>query len=705
MSEREPALPPLRDELVLHNGPPDRHGSPTWTLHDPASNRFFAIGWPGFEILSRWLLGDRDAIVGAVNRETTLVIVDDDIDAMTEFLEEQHLLQVVGGPARDRLARIRDRMHPGWLRRVVSSYLFFRIPLLRPQRFLAATWAWVAWLYTPFAAIALLLTAAASLYLGAQQWDVLLARLPQFASVEGAIWLAVALTVAKVVHEFGHAYTAYRHGCHVAGMGVAFLVLWPVLYTDTTDAWRLTSHRKRLQIAGAGMVAELGLASIAMLAWVAVPDGPGRDALLLLATSTWLMTLAVNLNPFMRFDGYFLLCDFLGEENLHERAFALGRWRLREFFLGLGDPPPEVLPAGLRRFLVAFAFGTWLYRLVLFLGIAVLVYHLFFKVLGIVLMLVEIWWFIARPVVRELGEWWTMRKRVRMNGHVLRTMLVLCATLALLVVPWGQEVSAPAVMQAEQRAIIEVPRPARVLARHALTGDDVAAGALLFELDAPDLRQRLAIASAEVAILDAEIQMGAVDDGLRERAAIAASEREQALQRVAGLADELERMRIRAPFAGRLTAVLDHAVAGAWLPASEPLAHLVAFESLTVVAYLTEDDLSRANTGANARFYPDDVALSPVDCSVEQVETTALRALDNVALASVYGGPVGVTPGPGEALIPDSATYRVMLTGCALAAARARLVTGHALIEAPPASLVNRAWRRMLGVFLRESGF
>lgn len=73
-------------------------------------------------------------------------------------------------------------------------------------------------------------------------------------------WFAIALFFAKVIHELGHAYTAHRYGCRVASMGVAFLVMWPVLYTDVTDAWKLSSRRARIAISSAGMIAELAIA-------------------------------------------------------------------------------------------------------------------------------------------------------------------------------------------------------------------------------------------------------------------------------------------------------------------------------------------------------------------------------------------------------------------------------------------------------------
>lgn len=89
------------------------------------------------------------------------------------------------------------------------------------------------------------------------------------------------------------------------------------------------SARARLVIDCAGMVAEIMLATLATILWSLVPDGPLRDGLFTLSSSTWLLTLSVNLSPLMRFDGYYILSDLMGIPNLQERAFAWTRWRTR----------------------------------------------------------------------------------------------------------------------------------------------------------------------------------------------------------------------------------------------------------------------------------------------------------------------------------------------------------------------------------------
>jgi len=153
-------------------------------------------------------------------------------------------------------------------------------------------------------------------------------------------------------------------------------------YTDTTETWRLTDRWKRLQVAAAGIATELVVAIWATLAWALLPEGTLRGAVFALATTSWVATLAINASPFMRFDGYFILCDALDMPNLHERSFAMARWKLREWLFGLNAPRPEHFSPRKQAALITFAWVVWLYRLVVFLGIAVLVYHFFIKLVA-----------------------------------------------------------------------------------------------------------------------------------------------------------------------------------------------------------------------------------------------------------------------------------------------------------------------------------
>ena len=288
------------------------------------------------------------------------------------------------------------------------------------------------------------------LLLTARQWDTFSSSFFETLSVGGLWGYLIALAVTKSLHELGHALTATRYGLRVAHMGVAFIVMWPMLYTDTGESWRLRDRRQRLAIASAGILTELALAALATLAWNLAADGSAlKQSLFFLASTAWLLSLALNISPFMRFDGYFILSDLLDMPNLHERAGALTRAALRRLLLGWREPDPESFAPLKRRLLIAFELLTWCYRLGVFVGIAVAVYLFFFKALGLLLFAVEISWFVVRPIWKELQVWWSGRGEVAASRRRLALLLpVLCLLPAVL--PWRSQIDAPAWAHPEQ---------------------------------------------------------------------------------------------------------------------------------------------------------------------------------------------------------------------------------------------------------------
>ena len=698
-------LPALRQDLTLNQAPAAPDGTPCWTLHDPATNRFYQIGWAAFEILSRWSLGTAEAVVDAVNAQTTASVDAQDVAALAQFLAGHHLTAAVDARDTARLAAAAARHRPGVAMWLLKNYLFLRVPLVRPMPFLRRAYPWIAFVYGRgfwwLTGAALLL----GLYLVSRQWDAFLHTFRAYTNWQGLLGLALALSFAKVLHELGHAFTAYRHGCHVPTMGFALLVLWPVLFTDTNEAWKLPSRRARLQVGVAGVLAELALAAWATLLWTFLPDGPLRAGVFMLATSTWVVTLLINASPFTRFDGYYVLGDWLNVPNLHERSFALGRWWLRERLFGYGDPPPEALPRRLHRSLIAFTWAAWLYRFVLFLSIALLVFHVFFRALGIVLMGVEIGWFIALPIARELATWWHRRADLRWNRQSRRTVAMAAALALLLFVPWQSTVRAPAVFGQARTQAVYTPRPAQLLELSASEGRDVESGAVLARLGSPELDYRLASAKQQAAQLDWQVRQQPFDEALRELGPALGKRLEAAEQAVAALEAERARLVLRAPFAGRVVDVATALHAGEWLPVGEPLFRIVAAQGVDGEAFVEETALGRLARGQPAEFIANLPEQPIVRCRVAGVDRLNLADLDDdPAIASVYGGAVPSLRQPDGTLVPLESTFRVRLGDCDAGSALPRELSGQASIRGEARSLAVRFARWLRALLRRETG-
>lgn len=701
-------LPRLRDDLRLHEGPPNFDGEPTWQIHDPVRGSYFRIGAVAARLLRHWPQGAPHKVLAAANRRACLAATPADLEQFERFLRANNL---VAGGETGMLGLYLDQAEKAKKAqgtRLIHSYLFARLPLLRPDRFLTATLPLVRPLLTRGFLIACLLLGLIGLYLVSRQWDSFIGTLPYFFTLQGAAQLALTIGIVKILHEFGHAYMAKRFGCRVHVMGVALIVMFPVLYTDTTDAWKLRDRRQRLLIGGAGLMVELCLAGLATFAWAFLPDGAVRSSLFMVATVTWITSLTVNLNPMLRFDGYYLFSDLIGVDNLQARGFALGRWRLRQALFGFGHPPPERYPPRTYRALLIYAYATWIWRLALFVFIALILYHFVFKLLALVLIALQLTWFVARPIALELKEWWMLRGEMRMNRNLIVALALLAAGFWALLTPWQSHVGLPAVLEARQDTALHVGEPGRLIEVAARPGDRVLAGDVLYRLEAPDLSFNIAALETEVQVIQELILRQAASLESAGRTGVLEQELAEQLARLRGLRDRTERLTVRAPADGRLVDVIPGLSPGRWLSPRERLGRLLGEgeEEARLIAYVSGDDLSRLEAGAQGRFLPEDPARAALPVRVVGIEATAVGALDSLALASIHGGPLAVREDPATGrLVPDRALYRVLLEPTEPLDAPRQVLRGTARIEAEAISPLARLGRLVVGVLIRESGF
>ncbi|KHS86058.1 HlyD family efflux transporter periplasmic adaptor subunit [Pectobacterium brasiliense] len=699
-------LSPLRDELILHAGPANRDGSPSWTLEDPLRGLYFRIGWAEMAMLSRWSMGNAAQIVSDVNQTSALTLDDSDVQYFNRFLQANSLTRVSGDEALAQFTRQVEQSRVSIWRKLLKNYLFFRIPLWHPDRFLGATLPWVEPFFSRTFLKLTLLVAVLGLFLAGRQWETFKHTFLHFFTLEGAALAGLTLCFTKILHEFGHAYTCKRFGARVATMGVAFLVMMPVLYTDTSGSWKLTRRRQRMAIGAAGMMTELVLAAWATLAWSFLPDGMLRSAAFMLATTTWIMTLAINLSPLMRFDGYFLLSDGLQMPNLQNRGFAIGRWQMREWLFGLGDAPPEHFPRWLQRTLVGYAFAVWIYRFFLFTGIAILVYHMTFKLLGMLLFAIEIGYFVVMPVVNEVREWSKRRKDYRMNRNMTTTLVVSTVVLLLLMIPWQRGVYAPALLRAEQQSSLYMPVPAMIQRIDVKVGQPVQAGQTLFTLSSDALAHEQKQLERQIATLNWQSTFQVFNKEAAGEHQRVKQEHEAALQKLQVLQRQSEQLTVRAPIDGVVADMTTPLETGEWLGQGEWLAVVTKPTGGLVEAFVSEKDWQRLHTGAKGTFYLQDVSRSSLPLTIVEIASTATRDLNAAPeLASIYGGDIATLSDAQRKLHPEQAVYRVLLSLPDDYRAQPQVLRGTVVMDGEAQSLLIRGWKVVSAVLIRELSF
>jgi putative peptide zinc metalloprotease protein len=693
--------PALREELRLHDGPADASGHPTWTLHDPVRHRFLRIDWLTWEVLRHWWLGDAGLIAEHVTRSTTLVVSPQDVAEVLSLVRREELVHPQSPPP--------SPPHPPAWRRafawLLHNYLFFRVPLARPDRALQALLPWLRWTGSRGFVQLSWLALAAGLFGVLQQSERLQAQWLDLLSWRGLLLYGATLFAVKLAHELGHALVARHQGCRVPTMGVAFMVLWPVAYTDTTEAWQLADPRARMRIAAAGVRTELTLAAWATLAWTLLPDGNLRTAAFVLATMTWVSSVLINLSPFMRFDGYFLLCDLLDFPNLHERSFAQARVWLRRRLLGWAQPWPEDFGPRARQAQVAFALATWGWRLVLYLGIAWTVYAFGFKVLGVCLFAVELGWFIAWPVWREAAAWHDGRAEWRASPRWKVTLAATLLLLGLAFVPWRSSTSGAAMVQPAHTLAVRLPAAATLDALAVAPGTPVKAGQVLLRASTAELQRQAAAAQARVTRTEQELSGAALDAEQQARWGSLQAELATAREQARALRDEQARLEVTAPFDGVVVDVMPDLAVGAATPAAtQVLMHLAATGPWSAVAYVDELTARTLRAGQPARLVVDAQPLQARAARVHSIAAQPSALVAELPLVQAHGGSIDAKESAGG-WVSAKSLYRVTLALDEPLPLAPRQWRGHATFAGEPESLAQRLWRGASAAWVREAGF
>jgi putative peptide zinc metalloprotease protein len=694
---RQQVLPRLREDLGLHAGPTLKNGSPTWVVEDPVRGRFFRIGWLEFELLSRWACGDAKLLVQQVTQQTLLKPEMQEVLAVKQFLLQHELVENT-----EKLAALRrgETHKTSVATQALHNYLMFRLPLVNPDRWLERMLPWARPLLGMRALWLSVVAGVLGLFFAFQQWDTFASTFVETLSLQGLLSYSLALVFAKVIHEMGHAFTAKQLGLRVPRMGVALVLLLPMLYTDTGETWRLPRRRERFTIAVAGMRIELMLAAWCTLAWSFLPDGALRSACFFLATTSWLITLAINASPFLRFDGYYMMSDATGIPNLHDEAAHLVKHFLRKWLLGFDDPAPQLAGEAAPRWLLGFGLITAVYRFFLFLGIAITVYHYFFKLLGLFLFAVEIWWFILKPIWNEVKVWIRERARIQCRPAV-RAVLLLALLMGVLLVPWNGRIFASGWIRAGQETTFYAPRSARLV--QAPQPGTVTPQQSLALLESAELDLREARASARMQALDNRLLSSIAAQDLPDSAGSNRAQLVQQQVEVRGAHNEAHQLLMTAPFAGLLVDVALDATPGSMVSRHEPLARLINTQNWVAEVFLDEDDAKRLQPSAQVLAYLLGGSMQKLAGTVASVDTVPVEQLPTEMLAARYGGPLLTTDDPNE-LKPRRPLYRVRV---ALSEAprmqQARLATF--VIQAERVSLADALWRGALGALLLQGSF
>lgn len=473
----------------------------TYIVENEATAKFFQIGLPQYTFLS--LLNGGRTVSQALMQTATILRINalDEQEAanLCKWAIESGLVE----SEKSRNTSRKERSEDVAMQQSVSllNPITLKMPLFNPDSLVETMTRYVGWLVSSGGAMLWIIVVVAGFLQLANHWDAFVLNRVNSFSPNDLLWFGVTWLVLKVLHETAHGVTCKRFGGQVHSCGMLLLLLIPLPYVDVTSSWRFINKWNRIIVAGAGMAVEVFIAAIACMVWAASEPGPLKyHAGNIIITAT-LHTLIFNANPLMKFDGYYIVSDFLEIPNLATR----GRAYLKSVFkwLYFGTKPKPVSEVGFRGVIVkayGFLAMAWFFSISLGLSLAA---SSMFEGFGLLIALMGMLLWFGIPVIKFVKFVATGSETEQPNRIWFTTAAAItCAMLGafLFLCPSPSVVSAPIVIDFEKLSVVRSQAAGFAKMIHVRDGETVEAGQLLVTMENRDLSSEL-----ESLLVDVEI--------------------------------------------------------------------------------------------------------------------------------------------------------------------------------------------------------
>ncbi|MDB5899645.1 MAG: hypothetical protein JWP41_3247 [Ramlibacter sp.] len=553
---------------------------------------------------------------------------------MVRFDAAPHLSLVFARRADDDRQRRKGFLNP----------LVLRLPLFDPTRWLRPLSPVADALFRPAVFVVWLLAVLLALLAAGTHFSELQSDASRLMGTPSSYLIAwFCYPVIKLVHELGHGLAVRRYGGDVREFGVSLMMLTPAPYVDASAASAFPRAAQRLLVSAAGILVEIALAVLALAVWFAVTPGLVRNVALVVVLVCSISTLLFNGNPLLRLDGYHVLCDALQLPNLALRSQAWWSRRWRSLIGSERRGPAQLLAPGERKWLVAYAPASAVYRLVLFLTLVFWIGRQSW-LLGLLAGLAFAGW------LAYLSWRWARGSAAGDNDPALRRRSVRAA-LAVIAVAGVVLFAVPAPQYVIARGIVWPPDAAQVRAGAAGFVERVAvaqgslsqAGETLVVLADPTLvSTRERIAAERTGLLTQ--QYGAL---LNEpvRASGIAQDLERNDAEMARVDEQLGQLDIRAQSPGEVVWARPQDLPGSFVRRGAMLGHLLAPGPGHVRVALLEEEFLRTRghvQGVEIRLA--DTPWQSYAGLLADATPGATTELPAAALGDRFGGPIPVDP-------------------------------------------------------------
>lgn len=637
--------PRLRSHAHIHR---HQYRGRTWyVLQDASSDRFHRFSGSAYLVIG---LMDGRRTVHEIWETATTRLGDDapTQDEVIQLLGQLHTADVlqcdVPPDAADLFERRQKQSRRVWQSRLLSPFSW-RFPLFDPEPLLRRGRPFVRPLVSCFGALLWLAVVGPAVVLAGVHWsDLTRDVMDRLLAPHSLILLWLSFPLIKLAHEFGHAFVVKAFGGEVHDMGVMLLVLTPVPYVDASSSSAFRSKWQRMLVGAAGMLVELFLAAVALFVWLSAEPGLVRALAYNTMIVAGISTLLFNANPLLRFDGYYILADFLEIPNLRTRCTAYLVYLTERYLFGRRDAEPPEATAAERAWFVGFGVASMVYRALVVVGILAFLADRFF-LLGLIFAVAAAVAWLVVPAAKGAAFLFT---NPRLRSVRTRAVAVTAVVVGILAAAVGV---APVPYRSETEGVVWIPDEAFVRAGTegfiervvASPGARVHRGDVLVVLVDPALHARVAAFAARVLELEARYAEQNAKD--RVQAEIVREELLYARHTLARGRERLAELTVRSRADGDFVVTSPEDLPGRFVRQGDLLAHVVDLRTLIVRTVVSQAniDLVRDRTRAVDVRLAEHLA-DVVPAVVRRVVPGGNERLPTTVLGSEGGGQIAVDP-------------------------------------------------------------
>ena len=614
----------------------------------------------------------------------------------------------------------------------MSNVFALRFRGFDPEKILNAILPWFGWIFTVPALIFFVGLCTAAGLLLASQYETVYAKLPTFQQFFAADrWLILAITMAlvKVLHEFGHGLSCKKFGGECHEIGFMLLVFTPCLYCNVSDSWMLPNKWKRVWIGAGGIYVEMILASIAAFVWWFSEQGTTiNDLCLNMMFLNVVSTVLVNGNPLLRFDGYYILMDFLEIPNLRQKSTeVLKRW-FQETCLGLELQDDPFMPTRGKLMFGLFTIASVIYRWVVVFSICWFVIKVLepygLQAIGRMVAVVGFFGLVAQPVIQT---WKFCRTPGRLSkvkrGRLLATLAIAGLVIAAVVkIELPHHVDCALEIRPSQAGAVYAGTPGRI-AWTVQPGTEVRVGDKIAILENPDLQIRLADYRGEETVETVKLRNLSMRSSYDQSLKASIETQVELLHSLASVRakteEELERLVIRAnrdgfvlppperdqkdSGDGRLPgwtgSPLDERNRGAMLTADDLICEIGGRDAFEAVLVIDQGDDQLVREGQAVDMKLDSNRMETFSGTISEKSNDPLKATSS-SMASQTGGDLQTEIDPSTGMIkPRSVSYQARVPLDPKNLTLRPGYRGSAKVHVDPMSLGSRLWRVIAKTF------